>query len=170
MDILAGNLSWALVGNYTDEYTQNAIGVTYDEAGCMGATPTAYACTDIPKLRGTLSATYNQGPWSGTIQGRFIGGAVLTNGIENLPSNITQASLSSGGVLTQGVVNGNEIQGNNVNPVGYLDLRLSYQWNENFELYSAIDNVTDVPRPEFGSNAVYDALGRTWRAGVRFTY
>jgi hypothetical protein len=31
-----------------------------------------------------------------------------------------------------------------------------------------VDNFTDVPRPEFGSNAVYDVLGRTYRFGVRF--
>jgi iron complex outermembrane receptor protein len=169
MGLLDGTLTWALRGNYTDEFTQNAIGVTYDEAGCMGPSPEAYACTDIPKLRGTLSATYTQGPWSGTIQGRFFGAAVLTNGVENLPSSITRASLSSTGVLTQGIVTGNMIQGNDINAVGYLDVRLSYQWSSNIQLYGAIDNVTDVPRPEYGSSALYDVLGRTWRAGVRFS-
>jgi iron complex outermembrane recepter protein len=168
--LLDGTLSWVLRGNYTDEFTQNAIGINYDEAGCLGTTltPMAYACTGIPKARGTLSATYTEGPWSGTVQGRFFGAAVLTNGVENLPSSITRASLSSSGVLTQGVVNGNEIEGNNVSPVGYLDLRLSYQWSSNIQLFGAVDNVTDVPRPEFGSSALYDVLGRTWRAGVRF--
>lgn len=170
MPLLEGTLSWAFRGNYTDEFTQNAIGVTYDEAGCTGSSPLTYACTDIPKARGTLSATYTQGPWSGTIQGRFFGAEVVTNGVENLPSSITRASLSSTGVLTQGVLPGNLIAGNDINPVGYLDLRLSYKWTDNIELYSAIDNVTDVPRPELGSNAVYDVLGRMWRAGVRFNY
>ena len=167
-DLFGGTLSWALHGNYTDEFTQNAIGVTYDSAGAMGPTPLAYDATDIPKARGTLSATYTDGPWSGTIQGRFFGAAVLTNGVENLPPSITRGSLSSTGVLTQGVVNGNMIADNDVDPVGYMDLRLSYQWNGNIRLYGAVDNVTDVPRPEFGSNAVYDVLGRTWRVGVQF--
>jgi iron complex outermembrane receptor protein len=170
MGLFDGTLSWALRGNYTDEYTQNAIGVTYDSAGCMGPTPLAYACTNMPKARGTLAATYTEGPWSGTIQGRFFGAAVLTNGVENLPSSITRGSLSASGVLTQGIVNGNEIADNDVNAVGYMDARLSYRWNSNITFYSAVDNLTDVPRPEFGSNAVYDVLGRTWRAGVRFSY
>jgi iron complex outermembrane recepter protein len=168
MPLFNGTLAWMLRGNYTDEYTQNAIGVTYDSAGCMGPTPLAYACTNIPKFRGILSATYSEGPWSGTIQGRFIGAAVLTNGPENLPSSIGQASLSSAGVLTQGVINGSLIADNDVNPVAYMDLRLSYQWSPNIQLYSAVDNATDVPRPEFGSSAVYDVLGRTYRFGVRF--
>jgi outer membrane receptor protein involved in Fe transport len=134
----------------------------------MGPTPLAYAATNLPKARGTLSATYTQGPWSGTVQGRFFGAAVLTNGPENLPSNITRASLSSTGVLTQGVIPGNLVGGNDIDPVAYLDLRLSYQWTPNIKLFGAVDNFTDVPRPEFGSNALYDVLGRTYRLGVRF--
>jgi iron complex outermembrane receptor protein len=169
MPLLEGNLSWALRGNYTDEFQQNAIGVTYDEAGCTGASPLAYACTNLPKMRGTLSATYSQGPWSATIQGRFFGAAVYTNGLENLPSNITRASLSSTGALTQGILPGSLIAGNDINPVGYLDVRASYKWTENIELFGAVDNLTNVPRPELGSSAVYDVLGRMWRAGVRFS-
>jgi outer membrane receptor protein involved in Fe transport len=169
MPLFSGTLGWALRGNYTDEYTQDAVGVSYDSAGCMGSTPQAYACTGLPKARGILSATYNEGPWSGTVQGRFYGAAVLTNGPENLPSSITRASLSSTGVLTQGVLTGNLVGGNDVNPVGYMDLRLSYQWTQKFQFYSAVDNATDVPRPEYGSSAVYDVLGRVYRFGVRFS-
>jgi outer membrane receptor protein involved in Fe transport len=168
MELFDGQILWALRGNYTDEFTQNEIGITYDQAGCTGPTPLSYACDDIPKLRGIFSGTYSQGPWSGTIQTRFFGAQVLTNGPENLPSSVARASLSSTGVLTQGVVPGSEIAGNDVNPVAYLDLRGSYQWSPNIQLYGAIDNVTDVPRPAYGSNEVYDILGRVWRVGVRF--
>ena len=72
-------------------------------------------------------------------------------------------------MLTLGAGNGNLIDNNKVNPVAYLDLRLCYRWTDNIELFGAIDNFTDVPRPLFGSNAVYDVLGRTYRLGVRFT-
>ena len=169
MDLFGGNLLWEMRGNYTDEYTQNAIGITYDSAGAMGPSPLAYAATGLPKARGTLSATYTEGPWSGTVQGRFFGAAVLTNGPENTPASlVARGSLSSTGVLTQGVISGNLIDNNNINPVAYLDLRLSYQWSPNIKLFGAVDNFTDVPRPLFGSNAVYDVLGRTYRVGVRF--
>jgi hypothetical protein len=81
---------------------------------------------------------------------------------------VARASLSSTGVLTQGVIPGNLVSGNGINPVGYLDLRLSYQWSPNIKFFGAVDNFTDVPRPLFGSNAIYDVLGRTFRVGVRF--
>jgi outer membrane receptor protein involved in Fe transport len=166
---LDGMLSWYLVGNYVDELTQTAVGVTYDSAGALGG-PLAYAASGMPKLRGTLAATYTEGPWSATVQGRFLGSAVLTNGVENLPASIRRASLSPTGVLTSGVGNGDLIDNNAVDPVGYLDLRLSYQWKKGVELYGAMDNVTNVPRPEDGSNTTYDPLGRVIRAGVRFSY
>ena len=94
---------------------------------------------------------------------------VLTNGPENTSASlVARASLSSTGVLTQGVIPGNLVSGNDINPVGYLDLRLSYQWSPNIKFFGAVDNFTDVPRPLFGSNAIYDVLGRTFRVGVRF--
>jgi iron complex outermembrane recepter protein len=169
MDMFEGTLAWALVGNYTKELTQNAVGVTYDSAGALGS-PISYAASGLPKTRATMSATYTQGPWSGTIQTRFWGGAVLTNGVENLPANITRASLSPAGVLTLGAGNANLLDNNKVNPVAYLDLRLGYRWTDNIELYGAIDNATNVPKPDDGSPAVYDILGRVIRGGVRFNY
>jgi outer membrane receptor protein involved in Fe transport len=169
MDLLGGSLDWALVGNYTSELTQNAVGITYDSAGALGS-PISYAASGLPKTRAVLSATYTQGPWSGTIQTRVWGGAVLTNGVENLPPNVARASLSPAGVLTLGAGNGNLLDNNHVNPVAYLDLRLAYRWTDNIELYSAIDNVTSVPKPQDGSSAVYDIFGRTIRGGLRFNY
>jgi outer membrane receptor protein involved in Fe transport len=169
MDFLEGSLAWAFVGNYTNELTQSAVGITYDSAGALGS-PISYASSGLPKTRAVLSATYSQGPWSGTIQTRFWGGAVLTNGVEGLPANVTRASLSPAGVLTLGAGNGNLLDTNKVNPVAYLDLRLGYRWTDNIELYGAIDNVTNVPKPQDGSIAVYDILGRVVRGGVRFNY
>jgi outer membrane receptor protein involved in Fe transport len=168
-ELFGGTISWALMGNYTSELTQTAIGITYDQAGCLGS-PLSYACSGLPKTRARLSTTYSLGPWSGTVTVRGYGAAALTNGVQNLPASITRASISATGVVTQGVGNGNLLDTNTVNPVGYLDLALSYQWNENIELYSAVDNFTNVPRPEDGSSAVYDSLGRVVRAGLRFNY
>jgi iron complex outermembrane receptor protein len=167
-DFFSGQLDLRFNANYTDELTQSAIGVTYDSAGALGG-PLAYAASTEPKWHGILSATYSEGPWSATVQGRFFGAAVLTNGIQNLPANITRASLSSTGALTVGVGNGNLIDNNNVNPVGYLDLRLSYNWSDGVQTYAAVDNFTNVPRPADGADNVYDILGRVIRVGVRFS-
>jgi outer membrane receptor protein involved in Fe transport len=90
--------------------------------------------------------------------------------VESLPANVTRASLSPAGVLTLGAGNGNLLDTNKVNPVAYLDLRLGYHWNDNIEVYGAVDNVTNVPKPQDGSTAVYDILGRVIRGGVRFNY
>jgi outer membrane receptor protein involved in Fe transport len=166
-DLFDGMLNLSLIGNYTDQQSQTALGITYDSAGSLGS-PLSYANSGLPKLRGTLSATYSQGPWSGTIQTRFLGSAVLTNGVENLPANITRASMSPTGVLTAGVGGGNLLDYNSVDPVAYLDLRLSYQWSDKIQLYSAIDNATDVPPPTDGSPETYSVLGRIIRAGIRF--
>jgi len=168
-DLFDGMLNLSLVGNYTDQQSQTALGITYDSAGSLGS-PLSYASSGLPKLRGTLSATYSQGPWSGTIQTRFFGSAVLTNGVENLPANITRASMSPTGVLTAGVGGGHLLDYNGVDPVAYLDLRLAYQWSDAIQLYSAIDNVTNVPPPTDGSPQTYSVLGRIIRAGIRFDY
>jgi hypothetical protein len=72
-------------------------------------------------------------------------------------------------VLTVGVGNGSQIDNNDVNPVGYLDLRLSYNWSTGVQTYAAVDNVTNVPRPADGADNVYDILGRVVRVGVRFS-
>jgi outer membrane receptor protein involved in Fe transport len=169
MDFLEGSLAWSFVGNYTNELVQSAVGITYDSSGALGS-PISYASSQMPKSHGVLSATYTQGPWSGTVQTRFWGGAVLTNGVENLPANVTRASLSPAGVLTLGAGNGNLLDNNKVDPVAYLDLRLGYRWTDNIELYGAVDNVTNVPKPQDGSIAIYDTLGRVVRGGVRFQY
>lgn len=168
-DLLGGTIAWELVGNYTSELTQTAIGITYDQAGCLGS-PVSYACSGLPKTRAKLNTTYTNGPWSGTLGLRGYGAASLTRGIQGLPASITRASISSTGVITQGVGEGNLLDTNTVNPVGYIDLALSYQWSDNIQVYGAVDNFTNVPRPEDGSSAVYDPLGRVVRAGVRFNY
>lgn len=160
MDFMGGTLAWHMSGNYTDEETITAFGgAPVDYAGQLGA---FNGNTAMPKLKGTLSTTYSTGPWVGTLQGRFIGSGRLVN------------------TWTSGV----QVDNNAVPSVEYLDLRLSYAWNDNIQLYTAIDNVTDVPPPtianegtasnvslDIGTNAgIYDVLGRTIRAGVRFNY
>ncbi len=114
----------------------------------------------IPKFRTTVSATFLQGPWQGTVQGRVIGSAKLNN---------------SWGPLN--------VDDNHIPMVAYLDLRGSYKWNTNIQFYGAIDNVINTPPPiTAGSNAVlnfydqsirddiYDAIGRSFRVGIRVKY
>ena len=73
----------------------------------------------------TLSATYTEGPWTGTVQTRYLGAAQLVNG------------------WTSGV----QVDNNNVAQVAYLDLRGTYRWNDNIQFYLSVDNVFDTPPP-----------------------
>jgi iron complex outermembrane receptor protein len=167
-----GDMNWELNGNYTDQQTRTALGITYDRAGALGASPDTYA-SGIPKLRAVLAATYQEGPWSLTAQGRFIGAARLTNGTEGV-AGITSASLSSTGVLTRGDILG-LVDDNDIGAVAYLDLRASWRFDEHVQFYGAIDNLTDVAPPQIASTSggtgtnqmVYDVLGRAIRLGVR---
>ena len=172
--LLDGTLSWDLTGNYTDQQTRTAQGITYDRAGALGGSPDVYA-SGIPKLRANLSASYQQGPLSVTVQGRLIGSAVLSNGTQGV-ARIAPASLSPAGVLTRGDIRG-LVDDNSIPAIGYVDLRGSYRWNESVQFYAAMDNVGDVAPPIIATtgggntptSGVYDVLGRTIRFGVRIS-
>ena len=164
-DFLDGNLALHLMGNYTDEETETEFGVTtasgaqakYDFAGSLS---NGSLFAGVPKLHFNLSATYAEGPWSGTVQTRYLSSAHLVNG------------------WTSGV----QVSNNAVPQVSYLDLRASYKWNDNIQFYAAVDNVLDTPPPSTVSyspsnNAytttnpsIYDVLGRMWHGGIRFNY
>ena len=170
--LLDGAMTWTLNGNYTDQQTRTAQAITYDRAGALGASPDSYA-SGIPKLRAILAATYQEGPWSLTAQGRFIGSARLTNGPQGQAA-IKSASLSPAGVLTRGDIFG-LVDDNSIGAVAYLDLRGSYRIDEHFQLYGAIDNLNNAAPPAIPSTGggngtnqmVYDAIGRAVRIGVR---
>jgi len=164
MPFLDGNLAFHLGGNYTFESTFEALGTSTDYANSVGPNSNypGFVVGGDPKLRAIASATYTQGPWSGTLQGRFIGAAKQNNG------------------WVQGV----DVDNNNVPAVAYLDMRLSYRL-PHFDIYGAIDNATNVFPPILPYDAaitgdpsfttptrddIYDAFGRVYRIGVRLRY
>jgi outer membrane receptor protein involved in Fe transport len=170
--LLDGTLSWELTGNYTDQQTRTAQGITYDRAGALGASPDVYA-SGVPKFRAVLAATYAEGPLSLTAQGRFIGSAVLSNGTQGVPG--LKSASYVGGVLTGGDIAG-LVDDNSIPAIAYLDLRAAWQVSQTVALYGAMDNVTDVAPPtiattsgaSFTNTQVYDGLGRAIRFGIRF--
>jgi outer membrane receptor protein involved in Fe transport len=173
--LMDGTLDLLAVGNYTDQQSRTALGITYDSAGALGGSPDSYANSQ-PKFRSTLSATYNEGPWSGTVQTRLIGSARLSNGTQGQPG-IIQASLNGTGGLTAGTIMG-VVDDNSIPFMAYLDLRGSYNIDDHFQIYGAMDNLLDTAPPIISStqggsstNAlIYDALGRAVRVGVRINY
>ena len=72
----------------------------------------------------------------------------------------------------------------NVDPTAYLDLRGSYEFNDNWQFFAAVDNLLDIPPqmvPGYSGSiqsnggpthsvTQYDLLGREVRLGVRFNF
>jgi outer membrane receptor protein involved in Fe transport len=171
-DFWDGSLSLSLNANYVDEITINSPGSPInDYAGVLGAGGASQA-SGAPKWKGLVSANYKTGPYSFTTQVRWYGSAILNNGWNtgNLATAATRYTVSDSVF--------------NVDPTAYLDLRASYDWTENWQVYAAVDNALDIPPqmvPGYSggiqsnggpihSVTQYDLLGREVRVGVRFNY
>jgi outer membrane receptor protein involved in Fe transport len=172
MNLFSGRLGWHLVGNYNDARTRtipNNAGtglITTNGAGALGgvldplpADNQTIGPTAGPKARAILSATYSEGSWVGIVQTRYISSAKLINGW----------------------VEGVNVDDNSIPAVAYMDLRLSYRWNDSVQLYGAVDNTFNTPPPIIANSggdngaggnyntAIYDGMGRSFRIGVRIT-
>ena len=113
-----------------------------------------------------MSANYKTGPYSFTTQVRWYGSAILNNAWNtgNLATAATRYTVSDSVF--------------NVDPTAYLDLRASYDLNENSQFYAAVDNLLNIPPqmvPAYSggiqsnggpihSVTQYDYLGREVRA------
>lgn len=174
MDFLEGTLNWHLMGNYTNEITRSLFGQPpFNGAGTEGL---GAPYSGLPKLHVTLAANYVQGPWNLTVEGRLVGSSTLTSAW-----NADQPCALVGAVLSGFCWSADE---NRVPAVAYLNLRASYNWNENIQLYTAIDNALGIPPPwtgelaDLGMNtdsygtdeSQYRILGRVIQAGVRFSF
>jgi outer membrane receptor protein involved in Fe transport len=156
-DFLDGTLQLGFRSTYVDEHTIVNLGVTCDQIGMIGLS--ACGGDSLPKFKGTLSANYVEGLLSLTVQSRFQGSLVL---------NHSWAS-------------GVQVDKNEIDPNAYLDLRASYKWSGNIQLYGAIDDALDTPPillpPLASTGTSYqslgfagDNLGRVIRLGVRVSY
>jgi len=172
MDLWGGTLTLTGSGTYTDQITLVQAGQPDNNyAGVLG-TATAPQSTGASKWKGQFAANFASGPYKVTAQVRWFGSAILNNQW----NTGNQAPASARWTVPDDVFN--------VDPTAYLDLRASYKWSDNIELYSAVDNLLNIPpqmRPPF-SNSVqsnggpihtvtqYDMLGREVRVGIRFNY
>ena len=156
-DIFNGHMQLQYKGTYVDEHTIVNIGVTCDQIGQVGLN--GCGGDTFPKFKGTLGVTYVEGPLTMSVQSRFQGSFVLNN------------------TWTSGV----QVDKNEIDQNGYLDLRGSYKWTDNIQLYTAIDNALNIPPilvPPLASTGSSfqslgfsgDNLGRMMRIGVRLNY
>ncbi|HUE64237.1 MAG TPA: TonB-dependent receptor [Rhizomicrobium sp.] len=170
-DLWDGTLDLSLSANYTDELTINSPGSPPDDyAGVLGDGASQVA--GASKWKGILAATYKTGPWSFTTQVRWFGSAILNNAW----NTGNQATAATRYTVADSVFN--------VDPTAYIDLRASYNWTDNWQIYGAVDNLQNIPPglvPGYSGSiqsnggpihsvTQYDLLGREVRAGIRFNF
>ncbi|MDB5705548.1 MAG: hypothetical protein JWN66_2664 [Sphingomonas bacterium] len=155
---LTGRLTSSFMANYVFEESQLQLGTLVNYAGAMGPNN---GTTGVPRYRGTFSTTWDKGPWSLTGQVRMIGAAQLVYDVAS--------TLGS-------------VDNNHINPITYLDLRVSRKLFGNYEVFFNVDNLNNQAPPTIPvtssqgeaayyhtttDGAVYDVMGRTYRIGIR---
>jgi outer membrane receptor protein involved in Fe transport len=110
----------------------------------------------------TASTTWNKGDLSFTAQTRFIGAAKLN---------------SAWGPK--------DVDNNKVPAIAYVDLRGSWKFTDNIQVFATIDNLLNKAPPNVAAGPtqgqtsyyftpingiIYDAIGRAYRAGVRVNF
>jgi hypothetical protein len=116
----------------------------------------------LPDFKLTANVSYARGPFTAFVQGRYIGS----------------------GIMESTLVEGVDIQSNKVDSAFYTDLRLSYtrelQSGGSLEVFGSVTNLLDEEPPitpyysvflgyaQQTNSGLFDVLGRTYVAGVRF--
>jgi outer membrane receptor protein involved in Fe transport len=175
----AGSLNFRVLASYLYDQlfstgladaTTGKLSPPINYAGQSGPTAAFGSFNTSPKWQGNLFATYAQGPFSGTIQVRYVGpGRYLT--VTPDTGELVVGPNDPGYATT----NPDSISNNHVKSATYMNLSASYKFfDDRFELFGSLNNVFDkspVIAPGgngYPTNPVYfDTYGRTWRVGVR---
>jgi len=131
-------------------------GVVVDRAGEIGSKRAVGLATgSSPKLRFTLSAGVEHGPFSLSGQLRYIGKGTYNN------------------EWTSGV----QINDNDIGAVVYADMNMAYKATSDIEIFGGINNLLDKSPPpvpnaqSLVTNPVYyDMIGRSYRVGLRYGF
>jgi len=136
---------------------------TYDEWASQVGT-----ARSLPKQKYTMNVTYDNGPYTLFVQGRYISHGILDH-------TLLQSSVAIPGVQT---INDNEVGG-----IFYLDLNLAYQvpvkgdLNVYAEVNNALDRAPPTTAAAFGRTGsaplnpqLYDVIGRRFTLGVRYRF
>lgn len=174
----AGNLTARFFGNYTDSLisddglgtprTYNAAGViqnvgsVVDRAGQVGGFQSGanIGATNAPHWTVAGSLSYDRGPFTAMVMGRWVEGGSIDNTLVGPDSpDYDPASPIS-------------IADNHIDGRFYTNLSASYRVRENLQVYGVVNNLfdRDPPFPATAISGLYDRLGRSFRVGLRFTY
>ena len=149
-----GDLKLHMLGTYLLHYVTSGLGVSTDEAGCVGN-------CNLPSLRFTLNGIYIKDPWLVSLTGDYIGGGVIDQ-------------LYSGKYTTaQG---GKTINDNNVSPRFYVNASVSYQLTDAWQVYGRVNNLFNISPPILPdtlgfqhelSGGLYDRIGTQFLVGFK---
>jgi outer membrane receptor protein involved in Fe transport len=152
-----------LFASWLDENSETLAGTsTIDRAGQTGIEQSTGTAYQLPDFKLTANVSYARGPFTAFVQGRYIGS----------------------GIMESTLVEGVNIQSNKVDSAFYTDLRLSYtrelQSGGSLEVFGSVTNLLDEEPPitpyysvflgyaQQTNSGLFDVLGRTYVAGVRF--
>ncbi|MEP7312445.1 MAG: TonB-dependent receptor [Pseudomonadota bacterium] len=171
-----GNMNVRLLATHVLEQStrvQGAVTLT-DQVGRIGGSiPSGFGGS--ADWTGTLNVGYEHGPFSISVQERYIGSGVIDNTVDDngkpLPSTAAvNANLTGNGLVP-----------NAISAWYYTDATLKFKFGSDrrSEVYLTVNNVLDkdparIPSFFFygtlATNAqIYDTIGRTYTAGIRFT-
>jgi outer membrane receptor protein involved in Fe transport len=156
---LKSTLDLSLSATFTDDLsTTDAFGVTTQYTGWTGNPGTIQNFFGVPKWRYNVLATYSDGPWSASLNGRYVGPGVYD------PTKIGPGQAGYSPTLP------NSIDYNHVESRFYVDLTGKLNVTENMQLFGSVVNVADKDPPRlrlYGNPVLFDGIGRRFTVGVR---
>ncbi len=146
----------------------------FNYAGQSGPTGAFGGFNTSPKWQGNAYLTYSTGPFTGTVQARYVG-----------PGKFEEITALGGIAVGPGdpgysTTNPNSISNNHVPSAVYVNLYAAYKLpfhNQAMEVFGQINNVFNKNPPiapggnGYPTNPVYfDTYGMAWKVGFRFKY
>jgi outer membrane receptor protein involved in Fe transport len=130
-------------------------------AGNNGSTYNGYGGAILNwKLQQTQS--YQNDVWGMTLTERWLSGGITTN---------RNTLVCAPGTCPASTIQTPTINYNRVSAMFYLDVGFNYNYSENTQFYTKIDNVANTRPPDIGgqdnNQVLYDVIGRMFRFGVR---
>ena len=176
---IPGDLNFRVISSYLyDMIIDAGLGApAVNFAGQSGPTAAFGGFNTSPKWQANAFMTYSTGPFSGTVQLRYVGpGKFETiDGTGNLVRGPGDAGYSTSYI--------GSINNNHVDSAVYVNLAASYKlpfWgagDRNMEVFGSVNNVFDKAPPiapggnGYPTNPVYfDTYGTTWKLGMRMRY
>jgi iron complex outermembrane recepter protein len=159
---LSLRLLTSLLYNMTVDAGLGSAPVNY--AGQTGPTAAFGGFNTSPRWQSNFFLTYGNGPFTGTLQARYIGHGTF--------ESIT--ALNGTPVPPGSPDYPNTISNNSVASATYLNLSAAYDFGDHFSVFARIDNLLNRDPPTapggngYPTNPVYfDTYGLVWKLGVR---